>query len=100
MHFPVSYFVFVWASVCEDTGTLLMDTQVKLAYVYGGEKLVFEKDEIQQIKCIDKQGKASILSRSLGAVLLHLRSDRVLAEMLGLSCLPEVQWMSPSENLR
>lgn len=42
--------------VCEDTGTLLMDSQIKYGYPYGGEKIIFEKDEITQIKNFDKQG--------------------------------------------
>lgn len=42
--------------ICEDTGTLLMDSQIKYAYLYGGEKIIFEKDEITQIKSFDKQG--------------------------------------------
>ena len=42
--------------VCEDTGTLLMDSQIKYAYGYGGERVIFDKDEITQIKSMDKQG--------------------------------------------
>ena len=42
--------------VCEDTGTLLMDTQIKYSYDYGGEKVIFDKDEVTAIKTIDKKG--------------------------------------------
>jgi ATP-dependent DNA helicase 2 subunit 1 len=42
--------------VCEDTGTLLMDSQIKYAYVYGGEQIVFDKEEMTSIKNLDVQG--------------------------------------------
>jgi ATP-dependent DNA helicase 2 subunit 1 len=42
--------------VCEDTGTLLMDSQIKFAHMYGGEKIIFDKDEIAAIKSFDAQG--------------------------------------------
>lgn len=42
--------------ICEDTGSLLMDSQIKYAFPYGGENVIFDKDEILNIKTIDKQG--------------------------------------------
>lgn len=33
-----------------------MDSQIKNAYGYGGERVIFEKDEITQIKTIDQPG--------------------------------------------
>ncbi|KAL6072069.1 X-ray repair cross-complementing protein 6 [Balamuthia mandrillaris] len=42
--------------VCVDTGTLLMDTQIKYSYGYGGESVIFDKDEVATIKALDKKG--------------------------------------------
>ncbi len=42
--------------VCADTGTLLMDSQIKYSYLYGGERIVFDKEEITAIKNFDVQG--------------------------------------------
>jgi len=42
--------------VCADTGTLLMDSQIKYAYTYGGEKIIFDKEEVNAIKNFDMQG--------------------------------------------
>lgn len=46
--------------ICEDTGTLLMDSQIKYAYQYGGEKIIFDKDEINSIKNLDKTGNKKV----------------------------------------
>lgn len=46
----------VTKQVCGDTGTLLMDTQIKQFFDYGREKVIFEKEEIQQIKTVDVAG--------------------------------------------
>ncbi len=42
--------------VCADTGTLLMDSQMKYSYIYGGEKVIFDKEEVTAIKTFDKKG--------------------------------------------
>lgn len=42
--------------VCEDTGTLLMDSQIKYSYLYGGERVIFDKEELQGIKVLDTHG--------------------------------------------
>ncbi|KAH3755963.1 beach protein [Pelomyxa schiedti] len=42
--------------VCEDTGSLLMPSQVKYCYLYGGERVVFTKDELTEIKTVGKPG--------------------------------------------
>ena len=42
--------------VCEDTGSLLLDSQIKFSYLYGGERVIFDKEELQSIKILDTQG--------------------------------------------
>lgn len=42
--------------VCVDTGTLLMDTQIKHYFDYGGEKVIFDTDELKKIKSFDDPG--------------------------------------------
>ena len=42
--------------VCADTGALLMDSQIKHFYEYGGEKVVFDKEELTQAKTFDVAG--------------------------------------------
>eukprot|EP01117_Protostelium_nocturnum_P007205 TRINITY_DN2579_c0_g2_i1.p1 TRINITY_DN2579_c0_g2~~TRINITY_DN2579_c0_g2_i1.p1 ORF type:complete len:759 (-),score=325.99 TRINITY_DN2579_c0_g2_i1:69-2345(-) len=42
--------------VCEDTGTLLLDTQIKSGLNYGGEKVLFSKEDLSQIKVVGKVG--------------------------------------------
>lgn len=33
-----------------------MDSQIKYSYPYGGENIIFDKEEITNIKSLDKQG--------------------------------------------
>lgn len=40
--------------ICEDTGSMLLDTQVRNSYTYGGERVFFDKEEIQKIKLCEK----------------------------------------------
>jgi ATP-dependent DNA helicase 2 subunit 1 len=40
--------------VDEDTGTLLVDSQIRYVYEFGGEKIFFQKEEIQNIKHLDR----------------------------------------------
>lgn len=42
--------------VCEDTGALLMKEQIAHYYPYGGERIRFSKEELTDIKTIDKPG--------------------------------------------
>eukprot|EP01097_Dermamoeba_algensis_P001097 TRINITY_DN1410_c0_g9_i1.p1 TRINITY_DN1410_c0_g9~~TRINITY_DN1410_c0_g9_i1.p1 ORF type:complete len:669 (+),score=163.30 TRINITY_DN1410_c0_g9_i1:275-2008(+) len=42
--------------VCEDTGSLLMSSQIKHSYEYGREQIVFDTDELQKIKSLDQPG--------------------------------------------
>jgi ATP-dependent DNA helicase 2 subunit 1 len=42
--------------VCNDTGALLMKEQIAHYYPYGGERIRFSKEELQDIKTIDKPG--------------------------------------------
>jgi hypothetical protein len=37
-----------------------MDSQIKYSYPYGGERVIFEKDEIARIKSLDKQGSLTV----------------------------------------
>ncbi|PRP84411.1 hypothetical protein PROFUN_08091 [Planoprotostelium fungivorum] len=36
--------------VCEDTGTLLLDSQMRSGFHYGGERIIFDKEDMQKIK--------------------------------------------------
>jgi ATP-dependent DNA helicase 2 subunit 1 len=47
--------------VCEDTGTLLMDSQIKFSYLYGGERVIFDKEELQGIKVLDTHGTFKVV---------------------------------------
>eukprot|EP01105_Mastigella_eilhardi_P018809 TRINITY_DN4385_c0_g1_i2.p1 TRINITY_DN4385_c0_g1~~TRINITY_DN4385_c0_g1_i2.p1 ORF type:complete len:587 (-),score=125.41 TRINITY_DN4385_c0_g1_i2:91-1851(-) len=42
--------------VCEDTGSLLLPSQVKYCYYYGGERIMFDKEEVEALKTVDRQG--------------------------------------------
>lgn len=42
--------------VCEDTGTLLLDTQIKSGLNYSGEKILFTKEDLSKIKVIGRVG--------------------------------------------
>ncbi len=33
-----------------------MDSQIKYGYGYGGQRIIFNKEEVQNIKTFDKQG--------------------------------------------
>lgn len=49
-------------SVCEDTSSLLIDTQIRHAISYGGQNVIFSKAEIAQIKSIGAEpGKFIII---------------------------------------
>jgi len=37
-------------------GALLMDSQIKYYYIFGGERVVFDKDDVAKIKTIDTPG--------------------------------------------
>lgn len=39
--------------VCEDTGSLLLDSQVKHGYAFGGVRVMIEKHEMKDIKTLD-----------------------------------------------
>ena len=39
--------------VCEDTGSLLLDSQVKHGYAFGGVRVMIEKHELKDIKTMD-----------------------------------------------
>jgi ATP-dependent DNA helicase 2 subunit 1 len=41
-------------NVCADTASLLLPSQIKLAYTYGGHRVFFEKSELNDIKVLDK----------------------------------------------
>lgn len=41
-------------NVCADTGSLLLASQIKLAYTYGGHRVFFEKQELNEIKVLDQ----------------------------------------------
>eukprot|EP00727_Mastigamoeba_balamuthi_P004522 m51a1_g14068 ATP-dependent DNA helicase 2 subunit 1 (907) ;mRNA; f:1235016-1238916 len=41
---------------CEDTGAPLAQGQIKYAYPYGGERVVFEKSELDSLKAVELQG--------------------------------------------
>ncbi|XP_071477796.1 X-ray repair cross-complementing protein 5-like [Diadema antillarum] len=41
---------------CEDTGELLMPSDIKKYQTYGGRNIVFEKDEVDQVKKFDDAG--------------------------------------------
>jgi ATP-dependent DNA helicase 2 subunit 1 len=45
--------------VDEETGNILLDTQIRFAYEFGGEKIFFEKEEIQNMKHLDIPGRNS-----------------------------------------
>ena len=40
--------------ICADTAAILLKNQMKKYYHYGGEKVIFENDEIDSIKALDK----------------------------------------------
>eukprot|EP01112_Ceratiomyxa_fruticulosa_P011822 TRINITY_DN3243_c0_g1_i1.p1 TRINITY_DN3243_c0_g1~~TRINITY_DN3243_c0_g1_i1.p1 ORF type:complete len:820 (-),score=234.11 TRINITY_DN3243_c0_g1_i1:28-2487(-) len=42
--------------ICGDTGSLLLDSQIKHFTYYGGEQIVFDKEELASSKNIDSQG--------------------------------------------
>lgn len=39
--------------VCEDTGSLLLDSQVKHGYAFGGVRVMIEKHEMKEIRTLD-----------------------------------------------
>lgn len=41
-------------NVCADTGALLLGSQIRLAYTYGGQRVFFDKQEMNDIKVLDK----------------------------------------------
>lgn len=57
--------------VCEDTGSLLMPSQIKYAYVYGGEQVIFSKEEIQKIKTIEQPGLTIMGFKARSALKIH-----------------------------
>jgi len=51
--------------VDQRTGALLAQEQLKSFLVYGGEKVVFEKEEIAEIKKLQPPGMYSLLGRDV-----------------------------------
>ena len=47
--------------VSEFTGSLLMPSKLRLVYPYGGERTVFDRDEISLIKCCESKSGIHIL---------------------------------------
>jgi len=43
-------------NVCLDTGATLLPSQIKYCYYYGGEPIIFSKDELEEIKALDRLG--------------------------------------------
>ncbi|EGC32746.1 hypothetical protein DICPUDRAFT_7342, partial [Dictyostelium purpureum] len=43
-------------NVCEATGATLLPSQIKQSFYYGGEPVIFSKDELDSIKSIDRIG--------------------------------------------
>ena len=41
--------------ICEDTNTPLLDSQIKYSYYYGGERIIFEKEELNNIKTLESK---------------------------------------------
>lgn len=58
--------------VCADTGTLLMDSQIKYAFPFGGAKVVFDKEEALQVKSFDKKALRLVGFKPRSAVKPHL----------------------------
>jgi len=58
--------------VCADTGTLLMDSQIKYAYPFGDTKVIFEKEEVAQVKAFDRKGLRLIGFKPRSAIKPHL----------------------------
>lgn len=52
-------------SICADTGALLLDSQIKYAFNYGGHKVMFEKEELNKIKALDRPGTTVIVAGDL-----------------------------------
>jgi hypothetical protein len=50
--------------VCEDTSTLLVDSQIRHAISYGGQNVIFTKGEIARIKAIGTEPGTSPSSSS------------------------------------
>ncbi len=48
--------VFLSISLSQDTGTVLLPTDIKYYQMFGGEKVVFEKEEVDEMKKFGKPG--------------------------------------------
>jgi len=58
--------------ICEDTGTLLiLDNQIKYSYGYGGERIIFDKEQLANIKTLDRQGLRLMGFKSYSALKLY-----------------------------
>jgi hypothetical protein len=53
-------------------GTLLMDSQIKYAFPFGGAKVVFDKEEALQVKSFDKKALRLVGFKPRSAVKPHL----------------------------
>jgi ATP-dependent DNA helicase 2 subunit 1 len=58
--------------VCADTGTLLMDSQIKYSFSFGGANVVFDKEEAIQVKTFDKKALRLVGFKPRSAVKPHL----------------------------
>lgn len=54
------------------TGTLLMDSQIKYSYPFGGAKVIFDKEEALQLRSFDKKSLRLIGFKPRSVVKAHL----------------------------
>ncbi|ELR22853.1 ATPdependent DNA helicase ii, 70 kDa subunit (ku70) superfamily protein [Acanthamoeba castellanii str. Neff] len=74
---PASQYVLhpllkVAAAAAAAAGTLLMDSQIKYAFPFGGAKVVFDKEEALQVKSFDKKALRLVGFKPRSAVKPHL----------------------------
>eukprot|EP01132_Coremiostelium_polycephalum_P010819 gene10819-13255_t len=58
-------------NVCLDTGSTLLPSQIKYCYYYGGEPIILSKDEMEQIRSIDRQGIVLLGFKPVETVKAH-----------------------------
>ena len=57
--------------ITQDTGTVLMPTDIKYYQMFGGQKVIFEKEEVTEIKDFGPTG--NVVHQTLHAHMLLLR---------------------------
>ncbi|KYQ90183.1 ATP-dependent DNA helicase [Tieghemostelium lacteum] len=58
-------------NLCVDTNSALLPSQIKYTYYYGGEPIIFSKDEMDQIKSMDRVGLTLLGFKPSSTLKIH-----------------------------